>query len=280
MSWRRLVILGLILAVIIAIPAYIAGKRAAVPNDCAQLGKADASDSGDLCANPAAEATETGAARVERPAGTRKARVRRIYDGDTILVSIGHDSFTVRIMGMDTPEEFDPDVPVECFAAEASARTAQLIPEGTLIYLDRDITDFDRFGRTLRYVWYIDGDGRYRLLEDSMIREGYAVLSVFRPNLKYVHLLAEAQARAQESGLGLWGACGGADTPLGAPSPTPTPVPAKPPLCDPAYPGVCIPPISEFGDLDCRDVIYRWFVVLPPDPHRFDVDGDGYGCQS
>lgn len=48
--------------------------------------------------------------------------------------------------------------------------------------------------------------------------------------------------------------------------------------CDPSYPGVCIP-LSP-PDLDCKDVPYRRFQVLPPDPHNFDRDGDGIGCES
>jgi hypothetical protein len=66
------------------------------------------------------------------------------------------------------------------------------------------------------------------------------------------------------------------------------PVPAAgegtpPPLasgvnCSPAYPTVCIPPPPP--DLDCGDIPYRRFTVLPPDPHHFDGDHDGIGCQS
>ncbi|MFN8077580.1 MAG: hypothetical protein U0Q15_19460 [Kineosporiaceae bacterium] len=50
--------------------------------------------------------------------------------------------------------------------------------------------------------------------------------------------------------------------------------------CDPSYPGVCIPPITVRGDLDCPDIPYRRFAVLPPDPHGFDRDNDGGGCES
>lgn len=55
----------------------------------------------------------------------------------------------------------------------------------------------------------------------------------------------------------------------------PTPQPA--PECHPSYPDVCIPPPPP--DLDCSDIPYRRFRVLPPDPHRFDGDGDGIGCE-
>ncbi|MGH2550547.1 MAG: thermonuclease family protein, partial [Thermomicrobiales bacterium] len=181
---------------------------------------------------------------------------------------------------VDTPEEYDPDVPVECFAAAAKAYTASLIPVGTLIYLDKDVTDYDRYGRRLRNIWFLDAAGNYRLLQDSLVRNGYAVISTFPPDVKYVTFLADAQRHAQASGRGLWSACGGPDVPDGSPPPTPTPSLTDSNACDPAYPEVCIPPVSQSGDLDCRDIPYHWFVVLKPDPHNFDVDGDGFGCQS
>ena len=47
--------------------------------------------------------------------------------------------------------------------------------------------------------------------------------------------------------------------------------------CDPAYPTVCIPPPPP--DLDCGEITFRRFKVLPPDPHGFDGDKDGIGCE-
>ena len=48
--------------------------------------------------------------------------------------------------------------------------------------------------------------------------------------------------------------------------------------CDPSYPEVCIPPSPP--DLDCADITFRNFKVLPPDPHHFDMNQDGLGCES
>jgi len=48
--------------------------------------------------------------------------------------------------------------------------------------------------------------------------------------------------------------------------------------CDPSYPDFCIP--SPPPDLDCGDIPYKKFTVLQPDPHRFDGDKDGIGCES
>jgi hypothetical protein len=48
--------------------------------------------------------------------------------------------------------------------------------------------------------------------------------------------------------------------------------------CDPSYPTLCILPHSP--DLDCGDIPDKNFEVLPPDPHGFDGDNDGIGCES
>jgi hypothetical protein len=68
------------------------------------------------------------------------------------------------------------------------------------------------------------------------------------------------------------------------PAPAPPPPPPPPPAgnCAPSYPTVCIPPPPP--DLDCGDIPYRNFTVrydVPdPDPHRFDGDHDGIGCET
>jgi micrococcal nuclease len=70
------------------------------------------------------------------------------------------------------------------------------------------------------------------------------------------------------------------EAPVPTPPPAPEPVPAAPPRgnCDPAYPDVCIPPPPP--DLNCGDVApHCRFRVLAPDPHQFDGDGDGLGCE-
>ena len=65
----------------------------------------------------------------------------------------------------------------------------------------------------------------------------------------------------------------GACLPLNTPTPTPTPGGN----CDPSYPDKCIPPPPP--DLDCNDVSFRNFKVIGSDPHGFDGDNDGIGCE-
>ena len=59
-------------------------------------------------------------------------------------------------------------------------------------------------------------------------------------------------------------------------APAKTTKPAR--KCDPSYPTVCIAPPPP--DLDCGQIPYKNFTVRAPDPHRFDADHDGIGCES
>lgn len=47
--------------------------------------------------------------------------------------------------------------------------------------------------------------------------------------------------------------------------------------CDPSYPDICLAPPPP--DLDCADIDFTSFRVLQPDPHHFDGDKDGIGCE-
>lgn len=67
------------------------------------------------------------------------------------------------------------------------------------------------------------------------------------------------------------------------PNPTQAPAGVSSPggPCDPSYPTVCIPPISVAGDLNCPQLPYRDFPVLPADPHRLDgYPKNGIGCET
>ncbi|MEK9510262.1 MULTISPECIES: calcium-binding protein [Limnospira] len=48
--------------------------------------------------------------------------------------------------------------------------------------------------------------------------------------------------------------------------------------CDPSYPDICIPPYPP--DLNCKDISDRKFRVIGSDPHKFDRDRDGIGCEN
>lgn len=256
-------------------------------------------------ATPEPPPTETPvppATNIPEPmAGMTLAMVTNVVDGDTIDVRFDGQEHRIRIIGVDTPETKDPNQPVMCFGAEATAFTKDMISRaGNEVYLEKDVSETDRYDRLLRYVWLPHDDGT-RMLNQELVAQGYAQSSTYPPDVKYQDLFVEAQQQARDEGRGLWGACGEFGVPLAtptpvAPPPTSTPVPAAPPTstpvpaapppppvanCDPSYPdpGVCIPPPPP--DLDCGDIPYGRFTVLPPDPHGFDGnDNDGLGCES
>ena len=212
---------------------------------------------------------------VPSPAPTREqATVTEVIDGDTIHVQLSSGAIdTVRYIGMDTPETVKPGTPVQCYGPEASARNKQLV-EGQAVELEKDVSERDRYGRLLRYV-YVHGV----MVGETLVREGFARAVAYPPDTKHQAALAAAQQAAQQEGRGLWSACQAAPPPTPSPVSAPTATPVPPAAnCDPAYPTVCIPPPPP--DLDCGDIPYRNFTVLPPDPHHFDSDHDGIGCES
>ena len=206
------------------------------------------------------------------PAAAEPATVSRVVDGDTIDVSLHGEVMRVRLILVDTPEVFGT---VGCYGEAASAFTQATVPPGTPVFLERDVSQTDRYGRLLRYVYLADGT----MLDELLARDGYGRLATFPPDVKYRERIAAAEAAARAEGAGLWGACGWR---AGGPTATPTtPAPATgatTAACDPSYPDVCIPPPPP--DLDCGDIPYRRFRVVGNDPHHFDSDHNGVGCES
>ena len=129
--------------------------------------------------------------------------VTRVVDGDTAEMLIDGDEVDVRFIGIDTPETVAPDQPVECYGKEASAYTESRLERQT-VRLEYDVERTDRYGRTLAYVWIGD-----ELFNESLVAEGYALVTTYPPNVAYVDRFVTAQREAREAGRGLWGACPG-----------------------------------------------------------------------
>lgn len=139
------------------------------------------------------------------------ATVEAITDGDTIEVSIGGHDEAVRFLGIDTPETHHPTKPVECYGAEASARTAELLPVGSQVKLVRDAEARDRYDRLLAYVYRADDDLFVNL---ALVTDGFADTLDIAPNGAHAAEFSAAVGQARAAGAGLWGACGGPDVPV------------------------------------------------------------------
>ncbi len=195
-----------------------------------------------------AEPTEgpTGATSTEAPEPVGdQATVTRVIDGDTIEVALDGETVDVRLIGIDTPETVDPSEPVECYGPAASRFTTKML-DGQEVRLEFDVERLDRYGRTLAYVWLGD-----ELFNEVLVRRGFATVSTYPPNVKYVDEFTAAQREARSNLRGFWGALcrlginlggggGGAGGGGGG-------------NCDPSYPDVCIPTYPP--DLDCGQVV-------------------------
>ena len=146
------------------------------------------------------------------PPAAARAEVLRVVDGDTVVVVLdGGRTENVRLIGIDTPEKTGGHLPAECFGAEATAFASVLLPPGTPVLLTGGAETRDVYDRLLAYV-HRASDGLF--VNMALAREGYAVDLPIAPNTDYTAHFAAATEAARAENLGLWGACGGADTPL------------------------------------------------------------------
>lgn len=124
------------------------------------------------------------------------------HDGDTLLVKIGNKKEKVRLLGVDTAE-----IAQGYWGAEAQKFT-QKLTKGKEIKLETDVQERDKYNRLLAYV-YVDGV----FLNELLVKEGYAQLLTYAPNVKYVEILKKSQVEAKSSSKGIWGKDGLKETP-------------------------------------------------------------------
>lgn len=194
--WSKWLI-GASISVAVAITGGCSGTSAsAIPTATAKQTPA-------ATATPAAKSkstTKPTAKAITKPVAGKliRAKVTRVVDGDTIHVSINGKDETVRMVLVDTPETKKPNTPVQPFGPEASAFTKEQLT-GKEVLLEKDVTERDRYGRLLFYVWLGD-----KMFNETLIEKGLARVAVFQPDVKYVEHFRELQKKAQQARLGIW----------------------------------------------------------------------------
>ncbi|MDP3973736.1 MAG: thermonuclease family protein [Candidatus Daviesbacteria bacterium] len=128
--------------------------------------------------------------------------VTKVVDGDTIRIG----NQTIRLIGIDTPETVHPTKAVECFGKQASQKTKELL-EGQFVTLEKDVSETDKYSRLLRYVYLPLDDERMLFINDFLIREGFAQVLTYPPDVKYDERFRAAEREAKENLRGLWGSC-------------------------------------------------------------------------
>lgn len=122
--------------------------------------------------------------------------VSRVVDGDTIEIDTGE---RVRYIGINAPESVKPNSSVECFGFESGVYNKQLV-EGKRVRLEKDVSERDKYGRLLRFVYLEDGT----LVNGKLVHGGYAYADTFPPDIAKADELKQAQREARASGRGLW----------------------------------------------------------------------------
>ncbi|GAH85761.1 unnamed protein product [marine sediment metagenome] len=120
------------------------------------------------------------------------ARVIQVIDGDTITIEGG---YRVRYIGIDTPEVYPQPEP---FGGEAWQANRRLV-EGKEVHLERDVSETDRYGRLLRYV-YVDGV----FVNAELVKQGLAWAKAYPPDTQYQDYLEQMETEAREVGRGMW----------------------------------------------------------------------------
>lgn len=125
--------------------------------------------------------------------------VTKVIDGDTIEVSIDGKAKKVRYIGIDTPEIGNSGRSGECYGEEAAKRNKELV-SGKSVQLEKDVSETDKYGRLLRYV-YVDNV----LVNLQLVEEGYADVLTYPPDVDKADLFIDAKRTAKEAKVGLWG---------------------------------------------------------------------------
>lgn len=116
-------------------------------------------------------------------------KVIKVIDGDTIIIEGG---YYVRYIGIDTPERDEE------YYMEAKQINQNLV-EFKSVRLEKDITDKDKYGRLLRYVFVDD-----TFINAEITRQGYAYAKAYSPDTKYQTFLESMEKEARQTKKGVW----------------------------------------------------------------------------
>jgi micrococcal nuclease len=136
----------------------------------------------------------------------REARIIAVNDGDTVTLVMQGKKYRTRLIGIDAPE----------MGQEPWGRTARaylrtiLKAEHWNVLVETDVEHYDKYNRLLVYLWSKDK----KLINEMMVRDGYAVTYPFKLNSRYRDRFKKAERSAQEKHIGIWGPDGLKETPL------------------------------------------------------------------
>ena len=139
----------------------------------------------------------------------QKAKVIKVIDGDTIKVDIDGKVYKVRFIGINCPEIGQNE---EFFGKEAYEFSKEKLDD-KVIFLQKDVSETDKYGRLLRYVWLekpkdlnnpTKDEIRDLSINGILVREGYAKANYYPPDTSYTKFLKEIEKQAKKENLSMW----------------------------------------------------------------------------
>ena len=199
------------------------------------------------------------------------AKVTAITDGDTLTVVAQGQNTTIRLACIDAPES------QQTGGTESTQKLRELIPVGSTVQVVPVARD--QYNRVVAVVFGKNNKGGNLNVNLQMVSEGHAV--VYREYLSNCpgsrQDLLQAEAFAKNMALGFWSQTNCLPSEFRKGNCTASTQPPRS-QCEGSYPEICIPIGSP--DLDCGEVPYSNIRVVGDDPHGFDRDNDGVGCES
>jgi micrococcal nuclease len=195
-------------------------------------------------------------------AAPQTGKVVHVTDGDTIKVKMDGDgeTYTVRYIGIDTPENTST---VEYYGPEATVKNSELV-SGKQVTLYKDVSETDRYGRLLRYVFVGDIFVNYEL-----VSQGYASSMRYPPDTACADYFEQSERIAAASGIGMW-----AVVPLFT---TPTVIFGAAPCSCSSNQYNC----SDFGTHAKAQACYDYCKSIGAgDVHKMDGDNNGIACEA
>jgi len=120
---------------------------------------------------------------------TEYYKVTYVVDGDTIEIETGE---RVRLICIDTPETN------EYYYQEAKDYLKSLILNKE-VKLEKDISETDRYGRLLRYIYFEDD-----FVNELIVLNGYGKAYPYSPDTTLCPAIQSAESKAKNNNLGIW----------------------------------------------------------------------------
>lgn len=149
------------------------------------------------------QAVDQGKSNTLAKFNLKEVTVSRVVDGDTVELS---DGSKVRFIGVNTPES---TTKIELYGKEASDYTKGKLT-GKTVYVEKDISETDKYNRLLRYVWLdipkeiTDIEIRAKMYNANLLLNGYAEQSTYPPDVKYAEYFKNYASEARSASKGVW----------------------------------------------------------------------------